>query len=136
MKQLEELEQHVLEANALLMHESWLQIIPVTEAKGAYRRMIGLRAALLDSIFHFTEVLAGLQIKFNVQPDKGDIPNNTIDRNGRLYSAEQLLEIRLQALNRVAQPSIVEDVVKYHRLYVDELRLQIASLIVRGKNTM
>jgi hypothetical protein len=136
MRQLLALEQHVMEANALLMHENWLQLIPQTSINEAFIRLVGLRSSLLDSIFHFSEVLGALQLQINSMPYNGSIPCNSVDRNVNLYSAEQLFDMQLQALTLILQPSIVEDVVKHHRLYVDELRLQIAGLTVRGKNTV
>lgn len=129
MKELQELEQHVTEANMLLSQKNWLKIIPADQYVDAHSRMVEVRTRLLDSAFHSNDVLDAFKNLINEVVDNINVLSKSRNKDGVEYSTADLLKLRLSALRLVAEPAVVSDVEKYIQMAMDEQRQTIAQLM-------
>lgn len=130
MKDLQELEQHVIEANIALSQKSWINMVPSKDLKDAHTRMVQVRKGLLDAIFHTSDVIDAIQWMIDYAAEKQPgLPAKSVNPDGVQYGTEDLLKMRLKALYTAAPESIVDDIVKYVTMAQDELKAQIAKMM-------
>jgi hypothetical protein len=130
MKDLLELEQHVNETNIALSQKNWLKIIPADQFSAAHSKMVEVRKGLLDAVFHSVDIIDAIQWMIDYATEKQPgMSAKSVNPDGLQYNTEHLLKIRLNALYASAPATIVDDIVKYVNLSLDELRQEIAKLM-------
>jgi hypothetical protein len=130
MKDLQELEQHVNETNISLSQKNWIRIVPPNQLSEAHTRMAEVRKELLDAVFHAVDVIDGIQwiIDYAAEKQPG-MPAKSVNPEGIPYSTEDLLKMRLKSLYAIAPAIVVDDVIKYVNMTLDEYRQEIAKLM-------
>ncbi|PWS32246.1 hypothetical protein [Pedobacter paludis] len=130
MKDLQELEQHVSETIIALRDKNWVAIVPPTQRKEAHTRFVEVRKGLLDAIYLCVDGLDAMQWLIDKESDpQPGIHAKSTNPEGIPYGTDQLLKMRLKALYLSAPQSIVDDVVKFIKMFEDEMRQQMAKMM-------